>query len=69
MIFVFFCDGYADNGYIGMVECETRAEAARFIEGRMKLAEKPSINRYRVIDGRGLQPSAVEVATRIDIGH
>lgn len=66
-IFVFYSDGYYENGDVGFAEFATKNEAAAFIQRRMAAAEKPSLENYRVIEGREIKPLAVEFATRIDL--
>lgn len=64
MIFVYY-DLY-ENGGVGLQRCQSRDEAAEFIQNRMKDDRgKPSLENYTVIDGRTIEIEAVQVATLI----
>jgi hypothetical protein len=67
-IFVFYDDGYAEDGDKDLVEFSTKTEAAKFIEERLSCSTRPDLSNYRVIAGTELVKNVVSVITAIEIG-
>jgi len=66
--FVFYNDGYADDGCLGWDGFESQHEAVAFIEQRMREYDAdPSC--YDLIEGRKLTLEAVEKVTRVAVKY
>lgn len=66
-VFVYYDDGYYENGDVGFESFESRPEAENFVLGRMKLDEKASVDKYIVIEGIQLKLEVKEVVKGISI--
>ena len=66
-VFVYYNDGYYENGDVGFKTFESRSEAENFVLGRMKLDEKASVDKYIVIEGIQLKLEVTEVVKGISI--
>lgn len=66
-IFIYYHDGFAENGDVGFEVKNDIEEATRFINDRMAMSEKPNIENYTVVEGRALVLEPVEVVREITI--
>ena len=64
-VFVYFNDGYPENGDIGLHVCETREQAETFITERMVADTDRNLSMYVIIEGIQLQPFTINVVTKI----
>lgn len=65
--FVYYNDGYYENGDVGLKICNTRDEAEIFISERISQDSKRTIDMYVVIEGNQLDIRAVEVVTKVQL--
>lgn len=71
MIYVYYHDGYYDNGDVGLESFNTRDEAEEFVSVRARTHPrsdgKPRVlsESYTVIEGRELKMEAVEVVSQV----
>ena len=65
--FVFFDDGYPEDGFVGMASFEHKEKAIEFIEQRIKANAYADTNlsMYTLIYGKEIQMEAVEKVTKI----
>jgi hypothetical protein len=66
-VFVYYSDGYYDNGDVGLEEFSNRAEAEKFIVLRMAADARRTLGQYTVIEGCRLKPRATEVVKVVRI--
>jgi len=70
--FVYYDDGYYDDGCVGLQYFDTREKALLFIEGRMNVNQQRHLNNYLLIEGKVLVLRPVEVVTKlavVDLGE
>lgn len=58
--YVFYQDGYCDNGDVGLDFFDTEKEAVEFVEKRIRRHEEPSIKNYIVIKGEEMTIEIIE---------
>jgi len=63
--FVFFDDGYCDNGDVGLKEFSGLDDATNFISDRLRQMPGRSVDSYALIEGRKVALKAVEVITKV----
>lgn len=63
--FVFYNDGYCEDGDKDLAEFDTEEQAAKFITQRMSEDTTRTLENYRVIKGHELSKNPVEVITKI----
>ena len=65
--FVYYDDGYYDNGDVGLKSFETVKEATNFIDERLNDASEPDLtNDYTLICGREIKLES-QVVTKVGI--
>lgn len=64
--FVYYTDGYFDNGGVGLEEFENKSQVANFIEKRI-LQNKSNLSDYIIIEGKSLRSQIVEVVSKVEI--
>jgi len=64
--FVYYCDGYFDDGDVGFEEFDDELDAIKFIEERIAM-NKSSTENYKVVQGflKNIEP--VEVVSKVKI--
>jgi hypothetical protein len=65
MIYVYYSDGYCDNGDVGLEQFPDLQSAAEFIEKRLGADCGRSCRNYTVIDGHEMKLTAVEVVKKV----
>lgn len=71
MFFVFYEDGYCDNGDVGIKKCDNKEQAEKFVLQRLinpETTEKRSIKNYVVIEGKEVQIRIIKEVSKIKIG-
>ena len=63
--YVFFNDGYPEDGFVGMDSFEHKEKAIEFIEQRIKQNAYADLSMYTLIYGKEIQMKAVEKVTKI----
>lgn len=66
--FVYYSDGYADDGCLGFEGFESQAEAVEFIERRI-VEHGATLDCYELIQGRKLTLEAVETVSRVAVKY
>lgn len=66
-VFVFYNDGYAEDGDVGLSEFENIEQAADFIELRIASDSNRKLTDYKVIVGVEKNIEAVEMVKRVKI--
>lgn len=64
--FVYYVDGYPEDGDFGMASFPKESEALQFIEGRLKHGENRRLDQYTLVKGYLMQLKPVEVITKIE---
>jgi hypothetical protein len=69
--FVFYQDGYHENGDVGLERCDSMEAAEKFIADRIaagaRMGETRTILQYTVIEGRELKIQVLEFASKVAI--
>jgi hypothetical protein len=65
MFYVFYNDGYADDGGVGFEEFASDEAAISFVEQRLAGAAEPDIKDYTIVVGRIMEIRAIEVVTKV----
>ena len=64
--FVYYHDGYYDNGDLGITSFEALEKALDFISERLKHASDPDLaNDYILIHGQAIELEAVQFITKV----
>lgn len=65
--FVYYSDGYADDGDVGLTICDTQLEVESFITERIKQDPKRTLEMYMVIKGERIELKTVSVITQVKL--
>ena len=69
MFYVYYDDGYYDDGDVGLEIKETEKQVADFILGRMAFRPKATCKNYTVIQGLRRNIEVVEVVKEIRLSQ
>lgn len=65
--YVYYSDGYYDNGDVGLETFDEPKEVKEFIEKRLKKSEQPNPDNYKVVWGTEYNVITEEIAIKVFI--